>query len=82
MLMKIKETNENEVEQSEEHSFELECSSHSQASAGRMSRPPHCSRRIPLVDYSDDDDDNDSDDHQDDEEEEEEPPPKRPNLDS
>ncbi|XP_038171858.1 protein PPP4R3C-like [Arvicola amphibius] len=83
MFMKIKETSGNEVEQSEENSFEFDCSSQSEASARRMSRPPPCFRRIALVDYSDDDDDdNDSDDHQDDEEEEEEPPHKRPNLGS
>ncbi|CAO2623919.1 Protein PPP4R3C [Lemmus lemmus] len=83
MFMKIKETSENEVEQSEGTSFEFDCSSHSEASARRMSSPPHSSRRIPLMHYSDDDDDNDSDDHHDnDEKEEEEPPPKRPNLGS
>ncbi|XP_075812894.1 protein PPP4R3C1-like [Microtus pennsylvanicus] len=81
-FMQTKETSEDEVERSEENSFEFDCSSQSEASARRMSRPLHCCMRIPLVDYSDDEDDDDSDDNQDDEEEEEEPPPKRPNLGS
>lgn len=41
---------------------------------------PFCSRRIPLVDYSDEDGDNDSDDHHDNDEDQEEPPQKRLNL--
>ncbi|XP_075813506.1 protein PPP4R3C1-like [Microtus pennsylvanicus] len=81
-FMQIKETSEEEVEQSEENSFEFDCSSQSEASDRGMSSPSHCSKRISLVDYSDDEDDNDSDDHQDDEDEKEEPPPKRPNLGS
>ncbi|CAO2623808.1 Protein PPP4R3C [Lemmus lemmus] len=84
ILMKIKETSENEVEYSEGKYIEFDCSYHSEASARRMSSLPHCCRSICLVDYlDDDDDDNDSDDYYDnDEEEEEEPPPKRPNLGS
>ncbi|KAK7797796.1 hypothetical protein U0070_026195 [Myodes glareolus] len=86
-FMKIKETCENEVKQSEEKSFQFGCLSHSEASARGMSRPPLYSRKIPLVDYSDDDDDddyyeNDSNVHHDNDEEEEEPPPKRPKLSS
>ncbi|XP_049988717.1 protein PPP4R3C-like [Alexandromys fortis] len=76
-FMQIKEKSKDEVEQSEENSFEFGCSSQSAASARRKSRPLHCCKRIPLVDYSDDEEDGDSDD-----EEEEEPPSKRPNLGS
>ncbi|XP_005369914.1 protein PPP4R3C-like [Microtus ochrogaster] len=80
-FMQIKETSEDEVAQSEEKSFEFDCSSQSEASDREMSSPSHDSMRIPLVDYSDNEDNDDSDNNQDDKEEEE-PPPKRPNLGS
>lgn len=66
-------------DQKETHLIVLQ--SYSDVSANRMNRP-FCSRKIPLMDYSDDDDDNDSGDHHDNGEDQEEPPKKRLNLGS
>ncbi|ERE65140.1 protein PPP4R3C [Cricetulus griseus] len=83
VFLRIKDTNQNEVEQPERKASEaFDCySSHFDASANRKS-DPHCGRKVPLVDYPDDDDDDDDDDNEDhhDADEEEEPPHKIPKL--
>ncbi|XP_055453779.1 protein PPP4R3C-like [Psammomys obesus] len=84
MCRKIEEANENEIDSLKRKSPEaFECSSsHSGASANRMSWSHHSSK-VALVDYSDDDDydsDNDPHDNNESEVEDEEPPQKRPTL--
>ncbi|XP_040599759.1 protein PPP4R3C-like [Mesocricetus auratus] len=83
MFIRIKDTRENEVEQSERKTSEaFDCSSSPSDASANRENEPHYSSLVPSVDYPDDDDDeNDHEDHHD-IDEEKEPPHKRSKLDS